>query len=162
MLLNYFVVDTDHQLRRVERELVEEVWCGARSTDELGHDIGDQLRVVSVLSDDADLQPQICFFVRAEVRDGSVTDQSRIDAYEAMTVHQKRAEDTFPDSEQFEGWPDDWQRQLAIALDVPAIQLQRVGVGGPLLMSDLWGYPIDRILEYFEEASERAPRDNAE
>ncbi len=154
MLLSYYVVDTEHQLRRVEREVVEEVWSGDRSASALDHDVGDELRVISVLCDDAELQPQICFFVRAQVRDGAITEQSRHEAYEALTVHQRRDADIYPDSEQFEGWPNDWQRQLAVALDIPAIRLQKVGVGGPLVMSDLWGYSIDRILEYFDEATE--------
>lgn len=153
MLLSYFVVDTEQQLRRVERELVEEVWQGDQSCDALGHDLGLELRLLSVLCDEDELQPQMCFFVKADLDQGTITDKSRFEAYEAMTVYQRQSEETLPPS-QFSGWPRDWQMQLAVALDVPAIQLRRIGVGGPLLMADLSGFSIDRILEYFDEASE--------
>lgn len=159
MLLSYFVVDVDQQLRRVDREIVESIWRGSRSTLELDEDVGEELRLISVLCDDDELQPQMCFFVRAELSLGRVTEKSRFEAYEAMTVYQKRADDSYPDSPQFSGWPSDWQLQLAVALDVPAIQLRKVGVGGPLLMADLWGFSIDRILEYFDEASEEREAD---
>ena len=159
MLLSYFVVDTDQQLRRVERETVEEIWRGNLSTTCLDHAVGERLRIVSVLCDEEELQPQMCFFVRASLKNGHVTDKSRFEAYEAMTVHQKRAEESPTANGQFEGWPCDWELQLAVALDVPAIQLRKVGVGGPLLMADLWGFSIDKILEYFDEASEERGAD---
>ena len=159
MLLSYFMVDVDQQLRRVDRETVESIWRGSQTTLELDDDVGEELKLISVLCDDDELQPQMCFFVRAKLSLGRVTDKSRFEAYEAMTVYQKRADESYPDSPQFNGWPSDWQIQLAVALDVPAIQLRKVGVGGPLLMADLWGFSIDRILEYFDEASEERGAD---
>ena len=154
MLLSYFVVDTKHQLRRVDRDLVEEVWEGICRADALGHDVGQELRILSVLCDEEELQPQMCFFVKADLSEGRITEKSRTEAYEAMTVHQKQTDEKLLPPSQFAGWPVDWQMQLAVALDVPAIQLRRIGVGGPLLMADLWGFSIDRILEYFDEANE--------
>jgi hypothetical protein len=44
---------------------------------------------------------------------------------------------------------------LAVALDVPALQLRRIGIGGPLLMSELWGVPVETVITYFEEAAGR-------
>jgi len=38
-----------------------------------------------------------------------------------------------------------------VALDVPVVELRRIGIGGPLLMADLWGFSIERILQYFED-----------
>ena len=31
--------------------------------------------------------------------------------------------------------------------------LTRIALGGPLLMSDLWGVPVEKVVEYFEAAT---------
>jgi hypothetical protein len=159
MLLTYFVVDRQHQLRRVKRELIESIWNGETPAADIPYRVGDHFRIVSVLCDEEDLLPQMCFFVRAELKHGKVTDRSRFEAYEAMTVHQDRGDSTAGTNHQLSGWPTDWHIQLAVALDVPAVELRRIGVGGPLLMADLWGFSIERILEYFDEASEGSESD---
>ena len=124
MLLNYFVVDTEQQLRRVPRDVVEEVWSGQEDANSLGYPVDEQLRIVSVLCDDDNLEPQMCFFVRAELKHGKVTDKSRFEAYEAMTVHKGRDGECELTDRQLSGWPRDWQLQLAVALDVPAVHLR--------------------------------------
>ena len=159
MLLNYFVVDTDQQLRRVEREAVEEVWEGVSTADSLPNRVGEELRILSVLCDEEELQPQTCFFVKADLQDGQITAESRSEAYDAMSAHQQQPDEQALPASQFAGWPVDWQTQLAVALDVPAIRFRQVGVGGPLLMADLWGFSIDQILGYFDEASQERESD---
>ena len=151
MFLRYLLVDATAQFRLVEASAVEDVWSGRRDADVLGHPLDGELRLVSVLCNDQDLAPRKCYFLRAKLRDGRITDESRFDAYDAMTEHSRGTYDLLANDHQLEGWPDNWHQQLAVALDVPVFELRRIGIGGPLLMADLWGFSIDRILQYFED-----------
>lgn len=155
MLLRFFVVDKSGQFQIADRVAVENVWRGESSAATLGYLIGATLRIVSVLCDEESLEPKVIFFLRTELKGGKITDQSRFEAYEAMTRHHRRRYDSGAAHQQLAGWPEDWQHQLAVALDVPAMQLRRIGVGGPLPMADLWGFSIDRILDFFEEAADK-------
>lgn len=155
MFLRYFVVDIADQFQVAERSVVEDVWRGKESVAALGFATGDQLRIASVLCDEESLAPKVIFFLRTELEGGRITEGSRFEAYEAMTKHHRRRYDSEAAYHQLAGWPRDWQSQLAVALDVPAVQLRRIGVGGPLLMADLWGFSIDRILDYFEQAADQ-------
>ncbi len=154
MFLRYLLVDSLGQFRLVDSSPVEDVWAGRRTADALGYPIGNELRLVTVVCNDEDLQPRKCFFLRAKLEDGQITDESRFDAYDSMTEHARGTYDILADDHQLDGWPEDWHRQLAVALDVPVAELRRIGIGGPLLMADLWGFSIDRILQYFEEADQ--------
>lgn len=153
MQLSYFVFDHEQQLRRVTREAMERFWDRRCGPEELGCDLEDELRLISVLSD-RHLQPVVCYFVRLKVRNGRITSESKVEAFEAMSQQQRRRYDHPSARRQFAGWPPDWQRQLAVALDVPARQINKLGLGGPLLMSELWGVPLEKVIAYFEEACE--------
>lgn len=155
MFLRYLIVDSIGQFRLVDSSPVEDVWTGRRHADVLGHAIGDELRLVTVICTDEDLAPRKCFFLRAKLKDGRITDESRYDAYDSMTEHSRGTYDILAKDHQLDGWPDDWHQQLAVALDVPVVELRRIGIGGPLLMADLWGFSIERILQYFEEGYQR-------
>jgi len=149
----YLVVDGDDQFIKIQQALAEDIWNGRTTTTDNNIQLKDELKMVSVLCDDESLEPRMCFFVKLELDSGAITNRSRFAAYDAMSHHLRQRFDADAASEQLIGWPTDWQRQLAIALDVPPKRLCNVGIGGPLLMADLWGIPIDRILEYFEEAN---------
>jgi len=153
MHLVYFVVDVEGQLRRVPTEAAEAVWEGRAGTDIFSVALGEELRMVSALID-GDLDPVVCFFMKLDVHGEEITDESRLDAYEAVTAKHAQHENHPAAQRQLEGWPSDWQTQLAVALDVPVAGLKRIAIGGPLLMSDLWGVPVSRVVEYFEEAIE--------
>lgn len=153
MQLAYFVFDSNQQLQRISREAMEQLWEGRRSAEELGCELDDELRLISALLDHR-LLPVVCYFVRLQVQDGRITRDSKIEAFEAMSNQQRRRYDHPSAHRQFAGWPPDWQRQLAVALDVPASQLNKLGLGGPLLMSELWGVPLEKVIAYFEEAYE--------
>ncbi len=153
MFLRYLLVDSMGQFRLVDSSPVEDVWTGRRNSEALGHPLGDELRLVSVVCNDEDLAPLKCYFLRAKLKDGRITDESRFDAYDSMTEHSRGTYDILAEDHQLDGWPDDWHQQLAVALDVPVAELRRIGIGGPLLMADLWGFSIDRILQYFEQAN---------
>ena len=153
MELKYFVVDCDEQVRRVQGDAVEALWRGDRSAGDLDCHFDETFRLITVLSDE-DLHPVICYFARLELKDGVITNASKIAVFEAMSTRTRRRYDSPEAKQQFHGWPSDWQRQLAVALDVPAAAFKKIGLGGPLLMSDLWGIPLDEVVHYFEEASD--------
>jgi hypothetical protein len=144
----YFVVDRQDELCRVETEAVEALWEGRGGTTALGCDPGETLRLISVLLDE-DLNPQVVFFLRLDLDRGEITPESRLEAYDAVTA--RGAKFSSPAAQkQFVGWPADWPRQLAVATDTPVAALNRIALGGPLLMSDLWGVPVEKVVEYFE------------
>lgn len=154
MRLSYFVVDRSGQLRRGSRQLVEALWHGDCTVAEMGVPINQTLRLITVLSDD-DLLPIVVYFIRLDIEDGAITEDSRVDAFEAMTTRNRRRYDHSAAQRQFLGWPANWQTQLAVALDVPANDLNKLGVGGPLLLADLWGVPLEKVLSYFEDAADK-------
>lgn len=150
MRLHYFIVDDQRDLQRADAALVERIWSGRATAGELHCLLEEELRLITVLCDEQIL-PRICWFLRVTLREGAITDESRRWAYEAVGRRLKRRYDHPSAQWQFHGWPGDWQRQVAVALDVPACQLRRVGVGGPLVMADLWGLPMEQVLDYFEQ-----------
>ena len=153
MQLCYFVIDQRGILHRAAREIVEGLWRDRHTAGLLDVPLGNELRLITVLVDE-NLLPVVCYFACFRLKHGLITAESRHEAYDAMTARHQRRYDHPAAQKQFTGWPPDWQRQLAVALDVPAAQLKKLGLGGPLLMSDLWGIPIDRVVQYFEEAAE--------
>jgi len=144
----YFVADQDDQFRRVPTDAVEALWEGRGGINDLGCEPGEALRLISVLIDE-DLNPLVIFFMRLDLDDGEITPQSRLEAYEAVTSRGPKFSSPAA-QKQFIGWPSDWPRQLAVALDTPLAGLNRIALGGPLLMSDLWGVPVEKVVEYFE------------
>jgi hypothetical protein len=152
MQLCYFVLDCRGTLHRVPRQAVEGLWRSEHAAGVLDVPLAEELRLITVLVDE-NLLPVVCYFVRFRLKGGLITAESRHEAYDAMTARHQRRYDHPAAQRQFKGWPADWQRQLAVALDVPAALLKKLGLGGPLLMSDLWGIPIDRVVQYFEEAA---------
>ena len=147
----YFVADRKDQLRRVPTAAVEAIWDGREGIKALGCNPGETLRLISVLIDD-ELNPLVIFFMRLDLDDGEITPESRLEAYDAVTA--RGAKFASPAAQkQFLGWPSDWPRQLAVALDTPLASLNRIAIGGPLLMADLWGVPVDKVVEYFEEVN---------
>lgn len=151
MNLRYFVIDVDGQLRRVPTAAAEAVWAGQADAGELDVMLGSELKLVSALIDE-DLNPVMIFFLRVDLDRGAITEESRLAALEAITAGQGRRLADQRQRRQFEGWPDDWRRQLAVALDTPAASFTKLGLGGPLVLSDLWGVSLDTVMAYFEKA----------
>jgi hypothetical protein len=152
MQLRYFVVDADGQFCRTPAELVEAFWRGDCPADRLDVPPEGPLQLVTALIDD-DLNPVVVYFIRLELEDGAICETSRKTAFDAVTARHGRRFDSDAAKQQFIGWPADWQTQLAVALDVPAASLTKLGLGGPLLLADLWGIPMNKVLGYFEEAA---------
>ncbi|MFG0333493.1 MAG: hypothetical protein ACF8TS_09040 [Maioricimonas sp. JB049] len=149
--LIHFVVDDEGTFHRVPPEAVEAVWDGEAAVSSLPVPLDDELRLAFVLCD-ADQQPAMTFFLRLKVTNDAIDRDSRMAALRALTEHQGRRYDSADARYQLEGWPTDWRTQLAVALDVPAREFRRLGIGGPLLMSELWGVPVEQIVAYFESA----------
>ena len=155
MTLRYFVVDVDGTLVRVPTAAAEAVWGGQADAGELDVILGSELKLISVLLD-ADLNPVMTFFMRVDLDRGAITEESRMAVLEAITAgHGRRLSDP-RQRRQFEGWPDDWRRQLAVAVDTPVAKLTEFGIGGPLILSDLWGVSLGTVMAYFEKAASEA------
>ena len=151
MNLRYFVVDVEGQLRRVPGAAAEAVWAGEADAGDLDVILGSELKLVTALIDE-NLDPVMIFFLRVDLDRGTITEESRLAALEAITAGHGRRLSDYRQRRQFEGWPDDWRRQLAVALDTPAAALHKLGLGGPLVLSDLWGVSLDTVMAYFEKA----------
>lgn len=152
MRIRYFVVDTKHQLRRVSQALVEGAWAGRRDTRELAQLTGDDVRLITALCDEQ-LNPRIVFFMRMTLENGQITQASRELAYQTVTNLATLHEHTSTCEYHTTGWPEDWQQQLAVALDTPAQAFDRFAIGGPLPVSDLMGISIREVLRYFRDVA---------
>ncbi len=133
MKLRYFVVAGQGQLQQVRRSQVEALWRGWTSGPQLGGQACNELRLVSVLCDDH-LLPQKIYVLRVPLSDGNFTRES----YYTLRIF-SRPDCVTPQEviqHHTDGWPRDFFRQLAVALDVPQAQLNvPLGVGGPLLLA---------------------------
>ncbi len=133
MKLRYFVVDGHGQLRKATQAAVRELWEGGRGAESLGCPAGNELRLVSVVCDEA-LLPRSLYVLRLPLDCGMFTAESR------MTLELFSLPDCVTPEELVRhhtaGWQGDFFRQLAVALDVPASALEvPVGVGGPLFLA---------------------------
>lgn len=150
MRLRYFVVDRAGQLRKVSQAALEGLWSRNRSSNDLGCTLGKDMRIVTVLCDEA-LLPKACYLLRVTLDGGAVCEQSRLQACEAV-LENLADEPQHPEAVyQLAGWPYDWRRQLAIAMDVPIADLPPIGIGGPLLISSLLNLSVRSSLRYFEQ-----------
>jgi len=146
MKLRYLYVDRQGQLTVIRRAQVEALWQGHIGTDALSGPDLHELRLVSVLCN-ARLVPQKIFLLRLPLTDGHFTREnyrtlrsfsmpSRVTAHE-MFVHHS------------EGWPSDFFRQMAVALDVPKAFFDvPLGIGGPLLMAAAMRVPPREAVRY--------------
>lgn len=151
MRIRYFIADRDDTIHRVSARLAQGIWNGDRSASELPFAVDDELALITVLVDD-NLQPQVCFLLRFPLTDGVTTERSHLTAFEAMEEVKHQRFEHPAAQHQLQGWPANWRQQLAVALDVPMRDVRRIGVGGPLPLSDLLGVPIPSLLRYFDDA----------
>jgi hypothetical protein len=146
MKLRYFVVDPSGRLRKVPRAMIEGLWKGHYRADQLGGTITNELRLVSVLCDQ-DLLPKKIYLLRLPLSDGWFTEAnfltlrifSRPDCVtprEVITHHTA-------------GWPADFFRQLAVAMDVAVAGLSvPLGIGGPLFTAAKHRVTLREALRY--------------
>jgi hypothetical protein len=133
MKLRYLFVDHNGQLVKVRRSLVEDLWQGELGAEEIGSVGRSELRLVSVLCDKR-LLPRKVFLLRLPLSDGKFTRENYLTLQifsrsDCVTPREVIAHHTG-------GWPSDFFRQLAVALDVPRRDLHvPLGIGGPLLMA---------------------------
>ena len=120
MKLRYFVVGARGQLRKASQAAVRGLWQGCRGADALGCPAGNELRLVSVVCDD-DLLPQKFYVLRLPLTAGRFTYE------DYLVLKALAAPDCVTPAEAVrhhtEGWPPDFFRQLAVALDVPVASL---------------------------------------
>lgn len=155
MRLRYFVIDAQSQIRQVPQSTIEGIWRGAKTLADLNLEIGAELRVITALCDSS-LNPRVVFFLRLALDNGAITPQSRQLAYQTVASvisSEGEGNNRSAFAYQIDGWPCDWQRQLAIALDTPAKSLTKIAIGGPLPVSDLMGVSVRESLRYFEKVA---------
>lgn len=133
MMLRYLLVDHHGQLVRIRRSRVEALWRGEVQAADLGCLDQNEVRLVSILCDDR-LLPQKIYLLRLPLSEGRFTKEN----YLTLRIF------SMPDcvtpreviQHHTDGWPGDFFRQLAVALDVPLRRLEvPLGIGGPLLMA---------------------------
>jgi hypothetical protein len=133
MKLRYLFVDRFGQLVTVRRSRVEHLWRGELRAQDIGSVGRNELRLVSVLCDDR-LMPRKIFLLRLPLTDGQFTREN----YLTLQIFSRRDYVTPREviSHHTDGWPNDFFRQLAVALDVPRKNLNvPLGIGGPLFMA---------------------------
>jgi hypothetical protein len=133
MRLRYFIVDARGQLRKVSQAAVLGLWEGRLRADALGCPLANEVRLVSVVCG-ARLLPRKCYVLRLPLSGGRFTEENY------LTLRIFARPDCVTDRELFdhhtEGWPHDFFRQLAVALDVPVARLRvPLAVGGPLFLA---------------------------
>lgn len=133
MKLRYLVVDRSGRLLRLRRSQIHDLWRGRCNAADLGDLPPGELRLVSVLCDDA-LLPQKIYLLRLPLTQGSFTKAN----YLTLRIF------SMPDcvtpreviQHHTDGWPKDFFLQMAVALDVTRSELEvPLGIGGPLLMA---------------------------
>lgn len=146
MRLRYFIVDRAGQLRKTSAVLVEDLWHGRIQAEALGCTTQNELRLVSVLCDNH-LLPRRVYLLRVPLSEGRFTaagylalrafaDPDCVTPQEAIEHHT-------------DGWPTDFVRQLAVALDVPVGHLDvPFSIGGPLLLAAALRVPPEQTLRY--------------
>lgn len=149
MRRRYFVLDLSNQLRKATQAVVEGLWTGQRMAADLPFPLDHELRILTVLCDDA-LEARGCYLLRLVLDDaGAITSESRRAACEAVQLNADWGLHHPAVQYHLEGWPRDWLRQLAVAFDVPPQALAQVGIGGPLPISEVVGISISESLRYF-------------
>jgi len=133
MKLRYLIVDQAGQLLLVKRALVEALWNGDIPAGLLGSESLSELRLVSVITD-AKLRPRKIYLLRVPLSHG----EFRKENYLTLKIF-SRSDCVTPKEvihHHTAGWPKDFFRQLAVALDTPRRDLEvPLGIGGPLLMA---------------------------
>ncbi len=146
MMLRYFVVDDSNRLRKVSQSAVRSLWNGSHGARALGASDDHELRVVTVLCDDAIL-PKKVYVLRVPLSGGMLTEAGRL-ALQAFA----RADCVTPEEavrHHTAGWPADFFPQLAVALDVPVAHLSvPLAVGGPLLLAAAMHLSLSRAVRY--------------
>lgn len=148
MRRRYFVLDSEQQLRKASQAVIEGLWRGERNADALQIPLGSDLRILTVLCDD-DLGAKGCYVLRVELAEGRITDESHRAACEAVVLNADWGPHHPAVQYHFEGWPTDWQRQVAIAFDAHPRDIGQIGIGGPLPISEVVGISIRESLRYF-------------
>ena len=148
MKLRYFVIDDQGQLRKARKAAVEGLWEGTCKADAFGCRDGSELRLVSVVCD-RKLIPQKIYLLRLPLTQGQFTQENYLTLQiftmpDCVTPHEVA-------KHHGGGWPSDFLRQLAIALDIPLARLQvPVRIGGPLLLAAALRVTPDEALRYLK------------
>jgi hypothetical protein len=155
MKLRYFRVDDDARVRRISQRHIEGAFLERRRWSQPAD--YSTLRIVTFICDGR-LLPVEAYFLRAEVEEGRIADESR---YRLVAFFQSMAASGLTlghvekrlIGEQRTGWPraDVLLPNLAQALDVPVSALPEFHLGGPLVLALAMGISVRQGLTYRSE-----------
>jgi hypothetical protein len=146
MTLRYLIADTQGRLLLVRRSWVEALWRGRRCVRRHDGSYATELRLISVLSDHR-LLPQKIYLLRLSLTGGRFLRENRRALRSFSMPTRVTAREVF--QHHSEGWPHDFFKQLAVALDVPRAFLDvPLGIGGPLLMAAALRVPPRQAARY--------------
>lgn len=138
MKIRHFALDADGQFRKFRRDKVRELLRGDRVA------AGYELRLATAVCDN-DLIPTGVFLVRVPLTDGALTPA------DLLALRAFARPDCVTPAEavrhHLSGWPSDLIRQLAVALDVPAAEVEgTLDVGGPVFLAAVTGESVARVM----------------
>lgn len=157
----YFVLDNRNRLHKASQRAVEGIWFRKRPIADLKIPVGDVLRIATVVCD-AKLRPIALNFLRLDMRDGAIEQDSRHAALQIVVeiancspARRQRLEKQPLYLRHLEGWPEDIFQQLVVALDVSPTDFARCPfeVGGPLPSASCADLSIREYLKYYEPPS---------
>ena len=144
MKIRHFVLDSHAQVRKLGRQAVHEVLSGRLNARALNAGLSRELRLVTAVCHE-DLTPHGVFLLRVRLTDGVFTPDDR------MVLRAFAEPGCVTESEavryHLTGWPSDLLKQLAVAMDVPAADVEAtLDVGGPALVAAVTGVSVGRVM----------------
>jgi hypothetical protein len=160
MFIRYFVLDTDDKLRKAPRAVIEGIWNQTRKIEDLGFQVGDELRIVSVgLA--KKLLPIALWLMRVRLQGDALDYSSWLEIVrsvgESAVGFGKKKTDLPYVAHHLADWPEDLANQLVWVLDVAPDQLPAIGWGGPLPLSTQMGRTVQAVLPYVEQVLKKKP-----
>lgn len=140
MLLRYFILDGTGQLRKARQRDVRALLRGRLGAAHFWTGDDRELELVTVVCD-GDLVPCRVYLLRVPLTGGRFTPE------DTLVLRAFVCPDCVTPGEavrhHLTGWPRDLIRQLAVALDVPAVGLDALlDIGGPVLVSAVTGLTV--------------------
>jgi hypothetical protein len=153
MLICYFVLNTDEKLQKAPQAVIEGIWNQTRKIADLGFEVGDELRIVSV-GMAKKLLPIAIWLMRVRLQGDAPDYSSWLEIVrsigESAVGFGKKNADLHYAAYHLADWPEDLANQLAWVLDVAPNQLPAIGWGGPLPLATQMGMTVQGVLPHIE------------
>ncbi len=152
---HYFVIENG-VMCSIDCDLMEKAWHG--ETQWNGPD--GELRILTAIYDEAE-KIVGCYFLLVSIVNGrfdaeSIEEANHASMQQALQISVGKGPLLLPNYlRQTSGWPGDWPRQVATALDVDARFVYDGGIGGPLLSSFTTHMSIIKSMQMHVESQRR-------